>query len=54
MKKFKFEIQNCINVTVEAKDKESARMKVINNLEDYADQMVDGDCYISEGTEVKK
>ena len=49
--KFKFEIQNCIQVEVEADNKEDARMKIIENLDDYADEMVDGSCYVSNGEE---
>lgn len=50
--KYKFEIQNLINVIVEAKNKEEARLILIDNIDDYADQMVNGDCYVSDGEEV--
>jgi len=53
MSKFRFEIQNCIDVEVEASNKEDARMQIINNLNNYADQMVDGSCYVSDGVEEK-
>ena len=51
MKIYKFEIQNCITIEVEADNKEDARMKVIENLDDYAEQMVDGSAYVSDGEE---
>lgn len=53
-KTFKFEVQNCICVDVEGDSRESARMWLINNLRDYAFDMVDGSCYVSEGDEVTK
>ena len=53
MTKYKFEIQNCISVIVEADNKEEARMKVITHLDDYADEMVDVSCYVSDGREIK-
>lgn len=49
MGNFKFEIQNCIETTVQAKSKEEARVKLIDNLENYAQEMVDGSCYVSDG-----
>lgn len=52
MKKFRFEIQNCINFIIEADSKEEARMQIVNNLKDFADMMVDGSCYVSDGYEV--
>lgn len=51
MVKFKFEIQNCIRVEVEADNKEDARMQIIDNLSDYADEMVGASCYVSDGEE---
>jgi len=29
-------------------------MKLIDSLDDYAEQMVDGSCYVSDGTEIKE
>ena len=52
MSKYRFEIQNCIKVETEASNVEEARMKIIENMDDYADQMVDGSCYVSDGDEV--
>lgn len=52
MVKFKFQIQNCIDVEVDADNKEDARMIVIENIGDYAEQMVDSSCYVSDGKEV--
>ncbi len=53
MTKFRFQIQNCIDVEIEADNKEDARMNIIENIEDYADQMVDGSCYVSNGDEIQ-
>ena len=53
MVKFSFEIQNCISVTIEADNVEDARMKIIENLDDYAEEMVDNSCFVSDGQEVK-
>lgn len=53
MKTYKFEIQNCIRVDIEAESVEEARMKIIESLDDYAEQMVDGSCYVSDGRELK-
>jgi len=52
MAKFRFEIQNCIHVEIEAENKEAARMFLVENTSDYAEQMVDGSCYISDGQEI--
>jgi len=52
--KYKFEIQNLITVEIEANNSEDARMKLIDSLDDYAEQMVDGSCYVSDGTEIKE
>ena len=42
-----------IDVEIEADNKEDARMNIIENIEDYADQMVDGSCYVSNGDEIQ-
>ena len=52
-KKFRFEIQNCIEVIVEGTNVERARIQLIDNLRDYADSMVDGSAYVSNGVEEK-
>ena len=53
MKKYRFEIQSCIEVEIETDaDKEKARIQIIENLRQYADQMVTGSCYVSDGREV--
>lgn len=52
MKKFRFQIQNCIDVIVEAETVEEARMELVENTEDYADEMLGASCYISDGEEV--
>ena len=50
MKKYKFEIQNLINVTIEADSKECARKYLIDNLKDYKDEFIQ-DCGVSNGEE---
>ena len=50
MTKYKFEIQACIGVVVEADNAEDARMQIVENLKSYADAMVK-DPYVSEGQE---
>lgn len=52
MAKFKFEIQNCLQIVINARNKEEARMQIIDNLRDYANQMVNCECYVSDGEEV--
>lgn len=52
MSKFRFEIQSCIKVTVEANSSDEARSKVIGNLDDYAFRLIH-DCYVSDGIEIK-
>ena len=51
MKTYKFEIQNCINVEIEGDSPEHARMKLINELDKHADEMIGGNCYVSDGEE---
>jgi len=53
MPKYKFEIQNLLTPIIEADNVEEARMELINNLDDYAKQMVDASCYVSDGEEIK-
>ena len=53
MPKYRFEIQSGIDVFVDAEDKELARMKIIENLEGYADKLIQ-DCYVSDGVEQKQ
>lgn len=53
LKKFRFEMQNCIDIEIEAENKEVARMLIIENMDDYADKMVDDSCYVSEGVLLK-
>lgn len=50
-KTYRFEIQNCIKVDVEAEDNEEARADLINNLNNYKDDMI-SDCVISDGEEL--
>ena len=49
MSKFRFEVQRCIDVIIEGDDADEARRKLIDNLDDYAEMMVDGDCNVSMG-----
>ena len=50
MAKFKFQIQNCIDVEIEADNKEEARMQIIDNIKEYADQMANSST-VSDGEE---
>ena len=52
MKKYRFQIQNCIDVEVEAENDVEARIELIDHLDRYADQMV-ADCCVSDGVELK-
>jgi len=52
MKQYRFEIQSCINVIVEADDEEEARLDIVDHIGRYADQVMQ-DPYVSEGVEVK-
>jgi len=52
MKKYRFEIQNLIQVEVEAENQDDARILVIYKLEnDYYDMTKDA--YVSQGQEVE-
>lgn len=51
MKKFEFEIQNCVKVVVEAKDVDEARMMLVDDSDLYETEMM-RDCYISDGKEL--
>ena len=55
MAKFRFEISNCINVEVEADNKEEARSEVIYRLEkgDYNHDMCSPSSFVSDGKEVE-
>jgi len=46
---YEFEIQSCIRVEMEGKDSEDARIKLIDNIRQFANQMVEGNCYVSNG-----
>ena len=52
LKKFEFEIQNCIKVVINHHSRDEARIHLIDNLDAYADDMV-YDCYVSDGEEIK-
>ena len=52
MKEYEFEIQNCIKVNMKGASREEARIKLIESLKNYADEMLDGNCYVSDGEEV--
>jgi len=53
MPMFRFEIQNCIDVDVEADNVEEARMFIIENIKEYADDLI-GDACVSNGMEKKQ
>ena len=52
MPTYKFELQNCIEIEMDGKDAEEARMKLVDSLSDYADEMVGADAYLSDGEEI--
>ena len=54
MKKYMFQIQNCINVIIESDSVENARMWLVEHTDEYADEMVDASCYISDGEELNE
>jgi len=51
---FEFEIQNCIKVRVTGETAEDSRQYVIEHLEDYADEFMNQECYVSNGKEIPK
>lgn len=53
VRRYKFEIQNCITVEELGDNKDEARIRVIDNLAEYSEEMLDGNCYVSDGEEVK-
>lgn len=53
MKKFRFQIQRCITVEFCGYNREEARMNLLENLDDYAELMVDANCYVSDGVEIE-
>ncbi len=53
MSKYKFEIQSCIGVVVEADSAEEARMILVDNPSLYKDDMIK-DQYISGGEKIKE
>lgn len=55
MPRYRFEIHGSTDVEIEAKNREDARMQVINKLEngDYNDQLSNASAYVSDGDEIK-
>ncbi len=51
MKKYKFQIQKCIDVEIEAENEIEARLDIVDNISRYADEMVQ-DPYVSDGVEI--
>jgi len=54
MNKYRFQIQSCIDVEICGDTAEQARHNLIDNIGDYADQMISPATYVSDGVEVKK
>lgn len=54
LRTFRFEIQNCIKVEITAISAEEARIYLIENLSDYAHEMCNASCYVSDGEELKQ
>lgn len=52
MRKYRFQIQKCIDVEIEADNEIEARIEIIDHIDKYADLMVN-DPYISDGEEIK-
>lgn len=52
MPMYKFEVQNCITLEVDAIDAATAREDLIENLASFGDDMIQ-DCVVSDGEEVK-
>ncbi len=52
MTKYIFEIQSCIEVEADGETAEEARIQVIDNLKQYAAEMVTSSCYVSDGREI--
>ena len=53
MNRYRFQIQSCIDVEVKGDTAEQARHELINNLTNYADEMISPATYVSEGVKVK-
>lgn len=51
--KFRFQIQSSLDVEVEGDASEEARRELIDNLKNYADEMITACSYVSDGVEVK-
>ena len=45
-----FEIQNCIQASIEADNRGEARQSLIEDLQSFADEMIN-DCVVSDGVE---
>jgi len=54
MGRYKFEIQNCIEVIINGESPEEARDYLVNNTDIYSDEMLRGSCYISDGIETNE
>lgn len=53
MNKYRFQIQSCIDVEIEGDSTEEARRDLIDNLKNYAEDMLNAGTYVSDGVEVK-
>ncbi len=51
MAKYRFQIQNCIDVEIEAGNEIEARFEIVDTINRYADEMVQ-DPYVSDGVEI--
>ena len=54
MPTYEFEIQNCIRAQASGETRDEARVNLIDSLDEYAEQMVDGSCYVSDGKLIKE
>ena len=53
MTRYKFEIQNCIEIVIEGESKEEARNYLVNNPDCYSEDMCGSSCFISDGQETE-
>ena len=53
MTRYKFEIQNCIEIVIEGESKEEARDYLVNNPDCYSEDMCGSSCFISDGQETE-
>jgi len=53
MKSFEFEVHCSTKIIIEGDNREEARTSLVDTLKDHTDEIINGDCYIDDGREVK-